>query len=84
MHRAERLGDGEQHHQTLDLAPAAEVDDVAAIAAGIGARRRFAARCLSEAPNQLRRVDHFVPIAQIGIDVHSNSNATASPLPVPA
>lgn len=44
MDRADRLVAAEHHHQTGDLPPAAKMDDVAAIAAGIGARRGFEKR----------------------------------------
>ena len=47
---------GEQHDQPLDLAPVAEMDVVAEVAAAIGPRRRLIAGIGAEGRDQLRRI----------------------------
>jgi hypothetical protein len=60
VHRPERLVDGEEHDQPLDLTPAREVDRVAEVAAGVGARGGLVASVVAI------RADEFVGVGDAG------------------
>ncbi len=47
---------GKQHDQPLDLAPVAEMDMVAEVAAAVGARGGFIARIVTKGRHQFRRI----------------------------
>ena len=56
MYRACAFVGGEQHDESLDLAPTAEMHDITELAAAIGTRRGFAGGVNAEMCDQLGRV----------------------------
>ena len=56
MHRAGDLFGAQQGDQPLDLAPTAEVDEIADVAAAPGALRRLGRGMLAEGRDEFRRV----------------------------
>ena len=54
MNRAGRSVGGQDRNDPLDLAPSAEMDDIAELAASVGPSRRLANRVDSEEIDQLR------------------------------
>ncbi len=64
MERADRFGVCEHHDHPLDLTPPAVMDDVAAVAARIGARCGLEPGIFAEARHQLMRVRNRRPVGQ--------------------
>ena len=60
---------GEEQDQALDLPPAAEVDDIAELAASAGARRRLAGGVNAEARDQLGRVGRGRAVGEVDMGV---------------
>lgn len=57
MHRSRHRFVADQLDHPGDLAPAAKVDEIAEVAAAVGAKRRLRAGMGSETLDQLRRLD---------------------------
>ena len=81
--RARRSVDGvqvgpgaEQQDQALDLPPAAEMEDVAEVAAAVGAKRRLARRIFAEAGHQIGRVGCRRPVGKVNMKLHDVSRSS--------
>ena len=69
--RARRPVRGEDRDDPFDLPPAAEMDDIAQLAASVRARRRLADRVDSEAIDQFRRLGDRRPVGHMDMVLQS-------------
>ena len=75
MYRACAFVGGEQHDEPLDLAPPAEVDHVAELAAAIGTRGGLAGGVNAEMRDQLGRVDGRRGIGKMDVGLQGRSRS---------
>lgn len=61
---------GEQQDHPLDLPPAAEMDDIADIAAAVGARRRFVGGVDAEARDEVGRIGCRRAVRKMDVLLH--------------
>ena len=63
----------QKQDHALDLPPAAEMEDVAELAAAIGARRRLAGGIFAEARDQFGRVGRRRPVGKMDMKMQGSS-----------
>ena len=73
----------EEGDDPFDLPPAAEVDEIAEIAAARRPQRRFGDGMLAEAGHKLGRVGERRPVGDMNLMLHSRPPGLSSRLPEP-